>query len=247
MEMLTPLFYASLAGGATLIGLALTLRMRKFVSRYSFAIVSLAAGIMLGTAFLHVLPEAEDLIGHDSGLWLLIGFGAFYIIESLLGSHCCDESSHNHNHALGKIAGVGIFFHSLLDGMAIAVGYEVSPALGLITAIAVIAHELPEGIFTLTILLHSGMTKKKAIWWTVLVAIATPIGAILTLLLLPNLNEYALGLLLAVTAGSFIYIAAADLVPESHRSRSLTTAAFVILGLLMMFAINSVTGHEHIH
>jgi len=246
-EFLTPTLYALLAGTATLFGLALTLFAKNFVKKYSFAIVSLAAGVLLGTGFLHILPEAEMLIHQDAYLWLLGGFGVFYIFESLLGAHCCDESSHGHNHVLGSMAAIGILFHSFLDGVAIAVGFAVDPTLGLITAVAVLVHEFPEGIFSLSILLHSGMKRKKAIWVAVLIALATPLGAICTLLFFPNLGENTLGILLAITAGSFFYIAAADLVPESHRSRSLTTGAFVVLGILIMLTISTITGgHEHL-
>jgi len=244
MDYSTPLLFSLLAGSATLAGLTLTLFANRFIKRYSFAIVSLAAGVLLGTAFLHIIPEAEELIGHSLYVWLLLGFGIFYLLESLVGCHCKGCA---HDHTLGPIAGAGLLLHSLLDGVAIVVGFEVSTQLGIITAIAVIVHELPEGIFTLSILLHSGMRKTRAFWWSIMVALATPIGALITILAFPNLNTEILGILLAIAAGSFIYIAAADLIPETHKKRSLTTGVFVFLGLLLMFAINSITGHEHIN
>ncbi len=242
-----PTLYATIAGSATLVGLIMALFAAKFVRKYSFAIVSLAAGVMLGTAFLHIMPEANEMIGNDAYVWLLIGFGVFYVIESLMGSHCCDGSQMGHNHALGSVAGIGLFFHSILDGVTIAVGFEVSTTLGLITALAVLIHELPEGIFTLSILLHAGKSRKAASWWTVLVALATPAGAFLTLLFCPELNEEILGALLGLAAGSFVYISAADLIPESHKKRSLVTGAFVVSGLILMFVINTFVGHGHSH
>lgn len=242
-----PTIYAAIAGSATLVGLVMALFAAKFVKKYSFAIVSLAAGVMLGTAFLHIMPEASELIGTEAFVWLLVGFGVFYVIESLMGVHCCENGHSGHSHVLGSVAGVGLFFHSVLDGVAIAVGFEVSTALGLITALAVLIHELPEGIFTLSLLLHSGRSKKAAAWWTVLVALATPAGAFGALLLFPSLNEQVLGMLLGLAAGSFVYISAADLIPESHKKRSLTTGAFVVLGLMVMFVINTFVGYGHAH
>lgn len=259
MNTLTVVLYSLFAGSATLVGLLMTLFAGKFVKRYSFAIVSLAAGVLLGTAFLHIIPESQEMIGEGAFIWLLIGFGVFYVLESLIGSHCsgdrcrqgdedckgCEGHDHRENHVLGSVASIGLFFHSLLDGIAIAVGFEVSETLGVVTAIAVIIHELPEGIFTLSILIHSGMKKRTALWWTIVVALATPLGTVLTLLLLPDLSATVLGSLLAIAAGSFLYISAADLIPETHKKRSITTGAFVFLGLLLMFAVNNFIGHDH--
>lgn len=250
MSILEPTLYALFAGSATIVGLIAALFAAKFVKRYSFAIVSLAAGVLLGTGFLHLLPEAQELVGSSVFLWLLGGFAFFYVLESLVGVHCCQHRhghKHEHHHVLGSVAGLGILFHSILDGVAIAVGFEVSTSLGIITALAVLIHELPEGIFTISILLHSGMSKMRATIWTILVALATPLGALLTLLLFPDLSAAALGALLAISAGSFIYISASDLIPESHHNRSLVTGAFVIVGMILMFIINSFVGHNHGH
>jgi zinc and cadmium transporter len=254
MNILVPTFYALIAGSATLLGLALTLFAAKFVKRYSFAIVSLAAGVMLGTGFLHILPEAALLTGQSAYIYLLVGFAGFYVIESLVGAHCCSSqhkddhhAGKEHKHVLGSVAALGIFFHSILDGVAIAIGFEVSTTLGIVTALAVIIHELPEGVFTFSILLHSGMKRSRAVLWTAIVSLATPAGALATLLLFPDLSAEALGIMLAIAAGSFIYIAAADLVPESHHSRSITTGAFVILGIIIMLMINTTLGHDHAH
>lgn len=235
-EFLIPIFYSTVAGSATLIGLGLVLYAKKLVTKYSFAVVSMAAGVLMGTAFIHLIPESLEL-GADY-IWILAGFGAFYIIESIVGFHACLEGE-EHNHALGPVAGIGTFFHSLLDGVAIGIGFEVSPQIGLITALAVLLHELPEGIFTLSILMHAKMPLKKAVFWTTIVALATPFGTILTFLLLPNLPEEVLGILLAIAAGSFIYIGASDLVPESHKARSIPTASFFFLGIIFILIITN--------
>lgn len=239
-EYIIPIFYSALAGSATLIGLGMVLYAQRWVRRYSFAIVSLAAGALLGTAFLDLLPEAQELSQDSVFPWLLAGFAVFYMIESMVGFHACREDKEvSHEHVFGPVAGIGIFFHSLLDGVAIAIGFEVSNEIGLITALAVLLHELPEGIFTLSILLHAKLKKKEAILWTVIVALATPFGTLLTFLLFPNLPESALGIMLGIAAGSFVYISASDLIPESHKSRSLASGAFVVAGILIMLAVTS--------
>lgn len=242
-----PILYALIAGSSTLLGLALAVYAKKWVKKYSFYIVSLAAGVLLGTAFFHILPEATHALEEEVFLWVLIGFVLFYVIETVVGFHACREGDeHEHHHVFGPVAAMGIFLHSLLDGVAIAIGYVINPQLGLITALAVLIHELPEGIFTFSILLHGGMKKKRAILWSVAVALATPLGAILTLLFFPELHEGALSHLLAIAAGSFLYIAASDLIPESHKSRSLKVGLFMVLGLVLMyFLVGTETGHSH--
>ncbi|MEK7146573.1 MAG: ZIP family metal transporter [Patescibacteria group bacterium] len=240
-SILFPVLYSAIAGSATLIGLALVLFAEKFIKRYSFGVVSLAAGVLMGTAFFHILPEALELTGENVFFWALIGFAVFFLVEAFVGFHACkeEEEGKGHSHVLGPVAIIGILFHSLLDGIAIGIGFELDFTLGLITAAAVMIHELPEGVFTLSILLHSGVKVKKAVLWTVFVALATPIGTLLTLFLAPDLTEANLGILLAIAGGSFLYIAASDLVPESHKSRSLPTAAIMIAGLILMYGISS--------
>ncbi len=231
-----PIVTSLIAGSATIIGLVLVLYAKDWVKKNSFSIVSLAAGVLLGTAFLHLLPEAYELIQEDLFFWALVGMAIFFCIEAFIGFHACKEEDFNqHEHVLGPVASMGILIHSLLDGIAIAIGYEIDPKLGLITALAVMVHELPEGIFTFSILVHGQMKLKKATQWTVAVALATPVGTALTLLFTPNLEESALGILLGIAAVSFIYIAASDLIPESPKSRSLTTAVCMVLGLVLIF------------
>lgn len=217
-----------------MLGLACVIFFSKQVQKYSFGIVSFAAGVLLATSFLHLAPESYEIIGEKAFFWTVVGFAIFYVLESIIGYHVCRENEDCDYHTMGPVAGMGIFFHSLIDGIAIAIGFEVSSTLGLVTTMAVMLHEFPEGIFTLSILLHSGLKKKKAIVGTLLVALATPFGALLTILFAPNLSVETLGILLALASGSFLYIGASDLVPESHKARSLSSAIFVMLGIILM-------------
>jgi ZIP family zinc transporter/zinc and cadmium transporter len=134
---------------------------------------------------------------------------------------------------MGWMAFVGMGLHSLIDGVIIGTGFEVSQNLGLLTSLGVIAHEVPEGIAMVAILLHYGWQRKKAIQLTAFVALATPAAAFLTFALVSDLSEPLLGDLLAVAGGSFIYIAASDLIPESHRSRGLSATLALCGGILL--------------
>lgn len=132
---------------------------------------------------------------------------------------------------MGLVAFVGMAMHSAIDGMIIGTGFEVGHELGLLAALGVIAHEVPEGIAMIAILLHYGWQRRSAVLLTGFVALATPGAAILTYALVRDISPGLLGALLASAGGSFIYIAASDLVPESHRSRGLAATFALCAGL----------------
>ncbi len=134
---------------------------------------------------------------------------------------------------------VGDFFHNFIDGMIVAGSYLVSIHLGITTTIAVIFHEIPQEIGDFGVLLYSGLTKYKALFYNFLSALSAFIGAILILIVgssIPNLTMF----LLPFTAGGFIYIAATDLIPELHKKfkikSSLLQFLFLVLGMLVMLA-----------
>ena len=134
---------------------------------------------------------------------------------------------------MGLVAFVGMGLHSVIDGVIIGTSFEVGHDLGLLSALGVIAHEVPEGIAMIAILLHYGWQRRKAIELTAFVALATPGAAILTFALVNDLPEQLLGILLAGAGGSFVYIAASDLIPESHRSRGFSASIALCGGVLI--------------
>lgn len=238
MEFST-IFYSLIAGAATLLGTLLIFSYENFTKRNSFYFISLAAGIMLATSFLHLIPEAIE-ISANVPAWVLCGFLIFYIIQNFLVTiHPCTEE-HCEVHRLGIMSFIGLSVHSLLDGIAIAVGFEVSSSIGLFTAIAVILHEFPEGLITTGILIHAGEVKKKIWIYSLVVALATPFGAIASLLMLKNLPPNILGILLSVTAGSFIYLASADLIPEIHKSNRKINSVILLFGIFLILILGKI-------
>ncbi len=221
----------TLAGGAVFLGMYLVLAGEDWSRRNSAALISFAAGVMLGVGFLHVLPEALEL-NREAMPYLLVTFVAFYFLERFLHFHADREQlrhtslhipdSHcedcQNPHPLGWMAFLGMGLHSLFDGMIIGAGFEVNHQLGLLSALAVIAHKIPAGVAMVSILLHYGYPKRKTVLYTAIVAGATLFGAVATYALTTNLNPTLTGTCLALAAGSFIYIAASDLIPESHRT-----------------------------
>ncbi|MNY21523.1 zinc transporter ZupT [compost metagenome] len=186
-------------------------------------------------AFFDLLPEAQELTSRNIFPWVLGSFIAFYFLENLLHYH----SHHHvgHHHPMGLVAFLGMTFHSLIDGIIIGVGFEVSPALGFVTTMGLLAHELPQGIAVTSILLHAGYSKGRAIAYAGLVALATPVGAVGTSLVTRGLQPESVGILLAIASGSFLYVAASDLIPESHAAKHALTGVLLLLGVAFVYGI----------
>jgi zinc and cadmium transporter len=249
------LFAGSFAGTATFVGMFLVLAREDWSRRYSAVLVSFSAGVLLGVGFFHILPESMELTPSAS-LFVVLSFVLFYFFEHHLLIHAGHEEQHHVNlevhdchgescsrpHPMGMVAFVGMGLHSLIDGVIIGTGFEVSHEMGLMAALGVIAHEVPEGIAMLAILLHYGWGRRKAIELTSFVALATPVAAILTVAMVSNLTKPLLGDLLAAAGGSFIYIAASDLIPESHRSRGLS-ATLALCGGILVAWLAGLLGH----
>ncbi|MEK6715465.1 MAG: ZIP family metal transporter [Candidatus Omnitrophota bacterium] len=241
MQYLNVIIYSLIAGIATLLGTAMLFYKEAWARKNSLYLVSFAAGVMLATAFLDLLPEAIELF-HGAFWSVLFGILLFYVLQQSINVHPChDEECRLHN--LGILSLAGLTFHSLIDGIAIALGFGISTALGMVTTLAVILHEVPEGITTTSILMYAKMPRKKVIWYSILVAMSTPIGAILFYPFVKGIPEKILGLLLGLAAGSFIYVASSDLIPQTHTRRSRLNAIILLFGVIFLAVINKLIEH----
>ena len=183
-------------------------------------LIAVAVGVLLGDAFLHLLPDAQELAMATSssvGFPVLLGIVSFFFIETILQWH------HDHNlQNLSKTASkpasfatmnlLGDGIHNFVDGVLIASSFLVDPSLGFATTVAIILHEIPQEISDIAILIQGGYSKKRAVMLNFLCATACMAGAIITLVV-SQLIELGLSAMLAFTAGGFIYIATCDLVP----------------------------------
>ncbi len=274
---LNVLGYSVLAGIATIVGALLVLYKYEWAKHNSIHLMSFAAGIMLALAFLHLIPEAihvahegeeylaeaeHEETGHNDEahaaeseqeaqltfIIVLLGFIAFYAIESMIMIHPRHdveaESPHRHSR-LSIVSIVGLTSHSVIDGVVIAVGFKAGSQMGIMTTVAVILHEMPEGIVTTSILLHDAMERVRIFWFSLLVAIATPVGAVVSYSILGEASGNILRTLLALAAGSFIYIAAADLIPETHAEEKWLNTVFLIIGMAVLYFMGRLLGHGH--
>jgi len=179
---------------------------------------------------------------------VLSGFIVFYAVESIIMIHPRHdvEAEEPHKHGtLSVLSITGLTFHSAIDGIIIAAGFKAGFQIGIMTTIAVILHEMPEGIVTTSILLHDAMEKTRVFWFSLLVALATPVGAIVSYFILGEVSGNVLRILLALAAGSFIYIAAADLIPETHREEKRFNTVVLIIGMAVLYFIGRLLGNGH--
>jgi zinc and cadmium transporter len=212
----------------SLIGLAVIVVQPQRLQRALFVLVSLAAGSMFGDVFIHLLPEAYAQSGVPvaTALTVLAGIFAFFILEKLLRwrhEHVID--AHMHIQPVGYLNLVADGIHNFIDGMLIGASYSASLPIGIATTTAVILHEIPQEIGDFGVLLQAGFSTPRALLFNLLSASLAIVGTLVIFLASANTASFA-GVMLPLTAGSFIYMAGSDLLPELHKE--LTPAKSVI-------------------
>ena len=218
---------------------------------YADYFVSFAVGTLLGAAFLEIIPHAYELSRdlHQISLIVLVGILVFFILEKLLvwrhchGSHCENHSPVvNHDVKKGSILIIGDCFHNFIDGILIASAFIVDINLGLITALAIIVHEIPQEISNFSILINSGYSLSRTLLMNVITGFAMIIGAILAYFVLNDL-EFLIPIILAFAASSMIYVAISDLIPSLHKKveikQTFQQTFSIFLGVLIIYFLHS--------
>ncbi len=226
---------------ASFSGVFLVLWNEERIRKFLHTILSFAVGALLGTVFLDILPEALE--GGDAEsvlLWTLGGIIIFFVLEKVLfWYHHHEEGSIPHEHSPGHLVLIGDLIHNAVDGVAIALSFMASMEVGIATTIAVLVHEIPTEIGDFLVLLHSGFSRGKAMWYNFIISLSTIAAALVTYQLGPVLEPY-LPIALALVAGNFLYIAIADLMPELQEQagwrHSLFQTFLLILGILLVSA-----------
>jgi zinc and cadmium transporter len=226
------------------VGLLVLSINQKFLSRITFFLVAVAAGALMGDAFIHLIPESLESSSNITLTMLMIigGILTFFILEKYLHFHHeHDECRHeNEIKPVGPLILISDGIHNILDGMIIGISYLVSLPVGIATTIAVIFHEIPQEVGDFGVLLHAGYSKSRALFYNFLSALGAIIGLGIVLIL-PPLSRENLSLLLSFAAGTFIYIAMVDLVPELHKQKRPLGTVIEFLGILfgigLMYAL----------
>lgn len=238
LRILLPIitFFSTLAGGL------FTLNF-KGKTHYFLAF---SAGTLLAISFLDLLPESSNIaLANNVSLPLiygivLLGFVVYHLLEKLILIHShSQEGEEKHEHKIGTLGGSALIFHSFLDGVAIGTAFQANFELGLLVALAVILHDFADGLNTVTILLKSKSSRKKALTFLFFDAIAPVIGSASTLLF--SIPEYFLAFLLAWFVGEFLYLGATDLLPSAHELKSSRkTVLATLLGMLLIFLLTRI-------
>ena len=221
---------------------AMTLSVKRdILQKWLLSLVAVSAGTMLGAAMFHLLPEAANEMSAELLFGLVtIAFVLFFLIEKVLHwRHCHEDDCTEHSFGLMNL--IGDSLHNVIDGLVIGAAFATSTSLGVVAAIAVIFHEVPQEIGDFGVLLHAGWSVKKALLANFLVATTSMLGGIIGFLLAEQSGTFAL-YLTPIAAGGFLYIAASDLIPEIRKEKSghgsIRSSIFFILGLLFMFALS---------
>jgi zinc and cadmium transporter len=217
-------------------------------------LVSFATGALLGAAFLGLLPHALDSMAgtdvHMIPTVVLLGLLGFFVLEKLvLWRHChadhCEVHAPDQVHkdrSTGTMILIGDGLHNFLDGILIAGAFLTDIHLGIVTSLAVAAHEIPQEVGDFAVLLHSGYARGRAFFYNILTSLTTVLGGLLAWFALQEMQA-ALPYVLAVAASSFIYIAVADLIPTLHRrvdaGATLQQVVLIAAGILIIYLAHS--------
>jgi len=253
MSSLTWILAATVLGGVLSVLMA---GIFAFAAHPSWVprLVSFAVGTLLGAVFLEILPHALEF-GHADAVAIsvLVGLLAFFVLEKLvLWRHCHHEAcevhgvethAHDHGHQrAGLMILVGDTFHNFVDGILIAGAFLADTQLGIVTAMAIIAHELPQEIGDFLVLLHSGYSKAKALFYNLLSSLAMVVGGLLGYLALAGMQELT-PYLLGVAASSMLYVAVADLIPGLHKRPELSATLEQVLLIGLGIGAIGLLGH----
>jgi len=242
MSTLSWILLTSLAGGALSVLGAAAITFMISASSVSI-LVSYAIGALLGAVFLEILPHAFEHTANIHGLTMtiLVGILAFFVLEKLvLWRHChhdhCEAhdvqpQAHDHGRS-GLLILIGDTFHNFVDGVLIAAAFLENTELGIVTALAIIAHEIPQELGDFVVLIHSGYSRAKALAFNLLSSLATLLGGLLAYFALSGMQEWVPSML-GLAAASMIYVAVADLIPGLHKRTELraTMQQVLLIGL----------------
>ncbi|HIH43978.1 MAG TPA: ZIP family metal transporter [Candidatus Methanoperedenaceae archaeon] len=202
-------------------------KMEESRTRY---IIAFAAGTMLGAIFFEMLPE----IHQSDSVFIALGFFSFYLLERLTMIHACGEyECTTEAHRIGWLPVLGMASDNIIDGVGIAVAYLINPITGIIVALSVIVHEIPQGLSTTILLSRSGKGKLTILSALAAESILYPVGAALAFLVPGSLNTAVL----AFVTGDFLYISASDLLPDAHKRFNIKVIFAVLLGAISVLVL----------
>lgn len=253
------LSFALLAGGAGLAGVWLMYRHEAWARRHTGELITFASGLLVSGSLLHLLDHGGELVGWRPALgWALAAFVTLYVAENhfLPHPHAREAGDRTHSdrfagHAVhptlhGGGSGrpgveaaaiFGLALHSLLDGIAVGAGFSASFLTGSVIVSLVVSHKLPVGIASMGVLYHGGLARARAFRYSAVVALITPAAVLVSFALLRDASNALVGTLVAAAGGSFLYVGAADLLPEGQASGKRRNTFIFLLGVALMLGV----------
>jgi zinc and cadmium transporter len=234
----TPLLYTAIAAIANVIGAAAVVARSRWSVRALENMVALSAGFMISVALLDLAPDAIRVGGQSAALVILIGYLLVHLTQHTLAPHFHFGEEHHHVSKLVSFSALaGLMLHTFVDGVAIASGFGVSQALGLLVFFAILLHKLPEGLAISSLFLASGESRRAALAASGALAVSSLLGALLTLQV-PLLGQYGLPL----AAGVTLYVGASNLVPEFQGKREWRLPISFFLGCAIYYLARRLVG-----
>ncbi len=204
-------------------------------------ILGFSAGAVIGVAFFDLLPEAANLRSTSSdissvSLMVGIGFLVYLVLDRMVILLSHGDEEHGVMHHRGTLGAASLSVHSFLDGAVIGFGFQVSGAVGAIVTVAVLTHDFSDGINTVSLVIKDNGNRKRASWWLFVDAIAPLLGILFTRFF--TLPRFELGGVLAIFCGSFLYIGASELLPESyHAHPKILTTIMTLVGISLLYFV----------
>jgi len=232
------IIFSILAVIFTLAGAGAVLRFGGFSKVVLARALAYAAGVLISAALLDIIPAGFALNPAALSYGALASLLALFTLENFAAYNSCSEYMEDCEvHHIGAVAIAAMGLHSLLDGFNIAVGFAPGTVAGINVALGVILHKFADGVTLVSLLLHSGKTRDRAVFFSFWLAAATPAGALLAAPLIKNLPPGAEAFMLGLSGGSFLYIAMADILPRLHKTYDRLTPVIFPLGFATVWLI----------
>lgn len=234
----TALLYTAIAASANIVGAAAVVIRSRWSVRALDSMIALSAGFMISVALLDLAPDAIMLHGESAAVVILIGYLLVHLTQHTLAPHFHFGEEHHHVTKLVSFSALaGLMLHTFVDGVAIASGFGVSHALGLLVFVAILLHKLPEGLAISSLFLASGESRRAALTASGALAVSSMLGAVLTQQL-PILEQYGLPL----AAGVTLYVGASNLVPEFQGKKGWGLPLSFFLGCALYYTARRLVG-----
>ncbi|MCX6694876.1 MAG: ZIP family metal transporter [Candidatus Altiarchaeota archaeon] len=236
-EIIVSVVFISLLSFVGAISLALK---RDTLNEFLLLFVAFASGSLLAVGLLDMIPESLNEIGVVSMQMVLVGILLFFLVEKFIHWHHCGKEECEMIKPAAYLNLVGDGVHNFIDGVVIAAAYLTSLPLGVVTTVAMALHEIPQEFGDFSVLIHSGMTARKALTYNFLSALTSVLGALVGYYAFSRIESW-IPYVVAIAAGGFIYIATADLIPELHKetkqSKMVQQVAALLAGVLLLYVM----------